>query len=325
MRQIEKDLDKAEQELARLDAVRGQKAGAYGRERLRQAARANERLSSIWTAPPAERLAFRRDWQLKNAIGGATPGFHGTKADGERFIQLSSTEIARYQQLMFANGTKGRRNRIVIILQGMDASGKGSLVKHVFRQGNPMGIHYHGFGAPTEEELSHDFLWRIERELPKPGWISVFDRSQYEDVVMPHVWGTLPPDVWEPRYKRIVDFERGLMADDCAVIKIFLAVSLEKQREHFLGRLDDPAKHWKFDVSDLDARDRWDDYMAAWQEVFERTSTPEAPWHVVPADNRWYSRAVVSELLRTTLKNMNMTWPPLPGNVDVDEVRRRLG
>ncbi|KAA8820077.1 PPK2 family polyphosphate kinase [Bifidobacterium vespertilionis] len=323
-RRIDKALDKAEQALERLDAIHGADSAASADERLGQAAESSELLSSVWATPPSERLKFGDGWRLADAIGGATPGFHGDKADGERFIRISADQIARYQRLLYANGLKGARNRVLIILQGMDASGKGSLVKHVFRQGNPMGIHYHGFGAPSEEERAHDFLWRVERELPRPGWIAVFDRSHYEDVVMPHVWGTLPEEEWRPRYGRIVDFERDLAQDGCAIIKIFLAVSPEEQLRHFLGRLDDPTKHWKFAMSDLDARDRWDDYMAAWQEVFECTSTDFAPWHVVPADNRWYSRAVVSELLRDAIVGMNLAWPGFDADVDLGEVRRRL-
>lgn len=204
----------------------------------------------------------------------------------------------------------------------MDASGKGGIVRHVFSQVDPMGIHYHGFGAPTPEERKHDYLWRIRKELPANGWISIFDRSQYEDIVMPHVYGTVPEEVWHERYDEINAFERDLVGDGCAIIKIFLVSSKDAQRKHFLGRLDDPRKYWKFDPSDLDARDRWDDYMVAWQQVFERTGTSYAPWYLVPADKRWYSRIVVSELLRTTMKNFNMTWPPL--DVDRDEAIRRL-
>lgn len=323
-RRIDKALKKAEDGLEKLDAVHGVDSTASARERLEQAGKASALLSSVWSEPPAQRLAFGPSWQLEDAIGDATPGFRGDKADAERFIRISASEIARYQQLLYANGLKGSRRRVLIVLQGMDASGKGSLVKHVFRQGNPMGIHYHGFAAPTAEERAHDFLWRVERELPNPGWIAVFDRSHYEDVVMPHIYGTLPPEVWQPRYERINAFERELAGDGCAIIKIFLAVSRDEQRRHFLSRLDDPTKHWKFAVSDLDARDRWDEYMRAWQEVFERTSTDVAPWHVVPADNRWYSRAVVSELLRTTIVDMQLGWPGFDADVDVDEARRRL-
>ncbi|MBT1171600.1 polyphosphate kinase 2 family protein [Bifidobacterium sp. SO4] len=293
-------------------------------ERLANAAKSSELLSDVWSLPPAQRLMFHHGMNVNDVDGDSTPGFDGDKFDGERFIDLSSSGIARYQRLMYANGVKGSPRRLLIVLQGMDASGKGGIVRHVFRQGDPMGIHYHGFGKPTAEELEHGFLWRVERELPDPGWIAVFDRSHYEDIVMPHVYGTYPEDVWRGRYDLVNAFERDLAASGCAIIKIFLVVSREEQKRHFLGRLEDPTKYWKFDVSDLDARERWDDYMAAWQEVFEKTSTAAAPWYLVPADNRWYSRAVVSELLRTTLKNMNMTWPPLEADVDPAEARRRL-
>lgn len=292
--------------------------------RLARAAKSSELLSAVWSLPPAQRLMFHQGAQVADIDGSATPGFDGGKADAERFIALSATEIARYQNLLYANGVHGSKRRLLIVLQGMDASGKGGIVKHVFRQGNPMGIHYHGFGSPSKEERAHDFLWRIERELPDPGWIAVFDRSHYEDIVMPHVYGTLPEVTWRARYARINDFEHDLVASGCAIIKIFLVISRDEQKRHFLGRLDDPTKRWKFDMSDLEARDRWDDYMTAWQEIFERTSTPAAPWYLVPADNRWYSRAVVSELLRTSLKNMNMTWPSFKAGVDPDEARRRL-
>lgn len=291
-------------------------------ERMARAARSSDLLSMAWSLPPAQRLVFHPGLHVTDVDSGSTPGFDGGREDGERFIDISSSEIARFQRLLYANGVKGVRRRLLIVLQGMDASGKGGIVRHVFRQGDPMGIHYHGFGKPSEEELQHDYLWRIKRELPQPGWIAVFDRSQYEDIVMPHVYGTYPESVWRARYDEINQFERDLVSDGCAIIKIFLVVGRDEQKRHFLGRLDDPTKFWKFDASDLDARARWDDYMAAWQEVFERTSTPAAPWYLVPADNRWYSRAVVSELLRTTLKNMNLTWPPL--EADAADVRYRL-
>ena len=294
-------------------------------ERLANAAKSSELLSAVWSLPPAQRLMFHHGVHIDDVAGDSTPGFPGGRDDAERFITLSSSEIARYQRLLYANGVKGSRRRLLIVLQGMDASGKGGIVRHGFRQGDPMGIHYHGFGKPTDEETRHGFLWRVERELPKNGWIAVFDRSHYEDIVMPHVYGTYPEAEWRGRYDLVNEFERSLAADGCAILKIFLVVSQEEQKRHFLGRLNDPTKYWKFDMSDLDARERWDDYMGAWQEVFEKTSTQTAPWYLVPADNRWYSRAVVSELLRTTLKNMNMTWPGLDPDVDPDEVRRLLG
>ena len=137
-----------------------------------------------------------------------------------------------------------------------------------------MGIHYHGFGKPAAEELDHDFLWRVKREVPKAGWIAVFDRSHYEDVVMPHVYGTYPEDVWRARYDQINDFERELAASGCAILKIFLVVSQEEQKKHFLGRLDDPTKFWKFDISDLEARDRWDEYMPHGRRCSRKPARP---------------------------------------------------
>ena len=291
-------------------------------ERLALAAKSSELLSSVWTLPPAQRVMFHPGDRLVDIPADGTPGFPAGKAEGQRFIDLSSGEISRFMGLMYANGVRGSHRRLLIILQGMDTSGKGGIVRHVFRQGDPMGIHYHGFGAPSEEELRHDFLWRIKRELPRDGWVAVFDRSHYEDIIMPRVYGTQPESVWRERYDIVNDFERSLVADGCSVIKIFLTINRDFQRGRFLDRLDDPTKRWKFDVSDLDARERWDDYMQAWQEVFERTSTSFAPWYIVPANKRWYSRAVVSELLRTTFTTMNLTWPAL--SCDEDEARARL-
>ena len=292
-------------------------------ERLAREAKSSEMLSAVWSLPPAQLLRFHSHTHLVDIDAGSKPGFDGDQEAGERFIADSSSEIANYQRLMYANGIHGDTHRVLIVLQGMDASGKGGIVRHVFSQVDPMGIHYHGFGKPSEEDLAHDYLWRIRRELPSNGWISIFDRSQYEDIVMPRITGSLPEETWRARYGQINDFEAELAGSGCAIIKIFLVSSRQAQRQHFLRRLDDPTRYWKFDPSDLEARDRWDDYMAAWQEVFERTSTSIAPWYLIPADKRWYSRMVVSELLRTTMKNFNQTWPPL--DADRDEALARLG
>ena len=292
-------------------------------ERLAREAKSSETLSAVWSLPPAQLLRFHSHTHLVDIDAGSKPGFDGDQEAGERFIADSSSEIANYQRLMYANGIHGDTHRVLIVLQGMDASGKGGIVRHVFSQVDPMGIHYHGFGKPSEEDLAHDYLWRIRRELPSNGWISIFDRSQYEDIVMPRITGSLPEETWRARYGQINDFEAELAGSGCAIIKIFLVSSRQAQRQHFLRRLDDPTRYWKFDPSDLEARDRWDDYMAAWQEVFERTSTSIAPGYLIPADKRWYSRMVVSELLRTTMKNFNQTWPPL--DADRDEALARLG
>lgn len=292
------------------------------RQQVHSIVQRSKELSSIWDDDPSDLLRFHQGTRLAEIDTSSTPGFPGKKANGRQFIDLSSDEIMGLQHLLYANGAVGSKRRLLLILQGMDASGKGGIVKHVFSQVNPMGIHYHGFGAPTALELQHDFLWRVRRELPKDGWMAVFDRSHYEDIVMPRIFGTYPESVWRSRYRIVRDFERHLVDDGCTVIKVFLATSKEAQRKRFLKRLDDPTKHWKFAESDLDARERWPEYMDAWQEVFEEASTPDAPWYVVPADKRWYSRAVVSELLRSRLQGMHLQWPK--ATFDLDEARRRL-
>ncbi|KFI56848.1 polyphosphate kinase 2 superfamily protein [Bifidobacterium cuniculi] len=315
-KQIRKTMRKA------ADQAQSADRGGAVKERLALAAKSSELLSAVWSLPPQQQLMFHHGDELVAVDPGGTPGFEGDEAAGEEFIRLSSSEIARYQRIMYANGVHGDRHRVLIVLQGMDASGKGGIVRHVFSQVDPMGIHYHGFGKPTPKELRHGFLWRVKKELPADGWISIFDRSHYEDLVVPQIQGTYPREVVEERFGKVNEFERKLAADGCAILKIFLVSSKEEQKRHFLKRLDDPTRYWKFDPSDLDARDRWDDYMAAWQEVFERTSNSWAPWYLVPADQRWYSRIVVSELLRTTMKNFSLTWPPL--DVDREEALERL-
>ncbi|MFT8703942.1 PPK2 family polyphosphate kinase [Bifidobacterium aquikefiricola] len=291
-------------------------------DQMRLVRKESSQLSSIWDVDPDAALKFHAGLDLGQLDCGSTPGFEGRKADAKEFVSLSSGEISSFQEQLYANGVKGSRRRILIILQGMDTSGKGSMVEHVFRQTSPMGIHYHGFAAPTDEERNHDFLWRIRRELPKDGWISIFDRSQYEDIVMPRIYGTYPRMIWESRYGEINDFEHRLADDGCSIIKIFLSISKDFQKKRFLKRLDDPTKYWKFDPSDLKARSHWDDYMHAWQEVMERTSTDYAPWHVVPANHRWYSRAALSQILRARMQEMNLAWPPADFNVD--EVKQEL-
>ena len=169
---------------AALDSVSSIDNSGTLSERMARAAKSSDLLSMVWSLPPAQRLMFHKGVRVDGIDTTDTPGFEGDREDGERFIDISSSEIARFQKLLYANGVKGVRRRLLIVLQGMDASGKGGIVRHVFRQGDPMGIHYHGFGKPSEEELAHDFLWRIRRELPQNGWIAVFDRSHYEDIVM---------------------------------------------------------------------------------------------------------------------------------------------
>lgn len=277
---------------------------------------------TLWDSDPRPLLRWHGETSVADIAADGTPGFTGNKKQAQRAIEAYGERIADLQDVLYANGIAGGSRRLLLVLQGMDASGKGGIVRHVFHQGNPMGIHYHGFGKPTEEESSHEFLWRIRKELPEPGWISVFDRSHYEDIVVPHVTGSFPETVWRPRYETIREFETQLVNDGCAVIKVFLVSSKQAQLVHFLERLDNPQKYWKFDPSDLQARARWDDYMDAWRETFEHTDADAAPWYLVPADHRWYSRLVVSTLLYHALQDMGLNWPS--ATCDLAEAKRLL-
>jgi polyphosphate kinase 2 (PPK2 family) len=188
---------------------------------------------------------------------------------------------------------------------------------------NPKWMHVKGFSAPTEEELRHHFLWRIRQELPAPGIVGVFARSHYEDVVTVRVRDLAPEDVWRPRFEEINAFERRLGEKGVTLVKVFLHISREYQRERQLRRLERDDKRWKFDPGDLDDRDRWDDYLAAYGEAFERCSPPEAPWFVVPGDHRWYRDWAVARLVLETMRGMGLHWPQRP-ELDVPALRARL-
>jgi PPK2 family polyphosphate:nucleotide phosphotransferase len=211
---------------------------------------------------------------------------------------------------------------VLLVLQGMDTSGKGGTVRHVVGQCDPSGLHVATFGRPTPEELEHDFLWRIRRQLPKPGKIGVFDRSHYEDVLAARVRSTVERRVWGRRYRTINSFEEKLAADGTRVVKCFLHISAEEQRARLLARLDDPTKLWKYRPGDLEDRALWADYMAAYADALERCNTEAAPWHIVPADRKWYRNWAITRLLIEQLEDMALEWPP--ADFDVDEERRRL-
>ncbi len=203
-----------------------------------------------------------------------------------------------------------RRQSLLIVLQAMDAGGKDGTLKHLFRGFNPVGTRVHSFRAPSEEELAHDFLWRVHRHTPAAGEVVVFNRSHYEDVLVVRVHSLVPEAVWRPRYGLINDFEASLTASGTRIVKLFLHISKEEQARRFKKRIEDPAKRWKFRRGDLDERELWDDYMAAYQEAFEQTSTAEAPWYVVPADRKWYRNWAVSQIVLDTLAEMKPEYPP---------------
>ena len=230
--------------------------------------------------------------------------------------------MAGLQERLWAESTAGGRRRVLLVLQGMDTSGKGGVATHAVGVFGPIGVEYTAFKKPTEEELAHDFLWRIRRRLPTPGMIGVFDRSHYEDVLVVRVHDLVPKTEWEARYDTINAFEQELVDGGTTVLKVFLHVSYDMQRERLLRRLARPDKHWKFNIGDIEERARWDDYQAAYDAVLERCNPEVAPWYVVPADHKRYRNWAVAELLRETLLDLDPRYPQ--PDLDVDSLRARL-
>jgi PPK2 family polyphosphate:nucleotide phosphotransferase len=230
--------------------------------------------------------------------------------------------MSALQERLWAESTAGGERRVLLVLQGMDTAGKGGVVTHAVGVFGPIGIEYTAFKKPTEEELAHDFLWRIRKRLPRPGMIGVFDRSHYEDVLVARVHGLVPQQEWEARYDAINAFEQELVDGGTTVLKVFLHVSFDVQRKRLLRRLAKPEKHWKFNPADIDERARWDDYQAAYGVMLERCSTEAAPWYVVPADHKSYRNWAVAELLRETLAELDPRYPQ--PDLDVEALRARL-
>jgi PPK2 family polyphosphate:nucleotide phosphotransferase len=252
----------------------------------------------------------------------ATPGFDGGKAAGKAALADLGARLSDLQERLHAEGVSGGSRSLLLILQGMDTSGKGGVVRHVIGQVDPQGCEIASFKAPTREELAHDFLWRIRRRLPGPGKLGVFDRSHYEDVLVARVHEVVPRSTWSRRYASINRFEAQLAERDLRLVKVFLHLSKEEQRQRLLARLDNPAKHWKYNPHDVDERARWADYQAAYEDALERCNSDAAPWYRVPADRKWYRNWAIASLLVEQLEDMKLTWPT--GDFDVEEQRARL-
>jgi PPK2 family polyphosphate:nucleotide phosphotransferase len=259
---------------------------------------------------------------LRSVDARATPCFDGGKSAAAAAMAAHAERLSTLQEQLYAEGRLGGTRSMLLILQGMDTSGKGGTVRHVVGQVNPAGVRAVAFGPPTAEERKHDFLWRIRQRLPAPGQLGVFDRSHYEDVVTVRVLGLAERRTWMRRYDAINRFEAELAAAGTRVVKCFLHISPQEQRARLLARLDDPTRHWKFDPADLDTRERWDEYLDAYEIALERCATEIAPWHVVPADRKWYRNWAVTELLIEQLEEMALRWPEPP--FDVEAQRRRL-
>ncbi|WP_020658063.1 PPK2 family polyphosphate kinase [Amycolatopsis benzoatilytica] len=244
------------------------------------------------------------------------------KEKGGKKLATAGERLASLQEALYAEGAGGGERSVLLVLQGMDTSGKGGTVGHVLGLVNPMGVQYSGFKKPTAAERRHDFLWRIKRRLPTPGHLGVFDRSHYEDILVPRVLGQLGAAERRQRYTQINAFEKELADNGTTVLKVFLHISPEEQLRRLTARLDRPEKRWKFDPSDIEARRQWPAYQSAYEDVFKRTSTGHAPWFVVPADRKWYRNWAVAELLIETLTELDPQFPE-PG-YDIEEQRIAL-
>ena len=274
-----------------------------------------------WTKDPGQRLRVGPGFDLAGADSTSTPGFKGGKSAGEALLEAGRAELGSLQEQIWAESRFGGRRCVLLVLQAMDTAGKGGIVKHVASAVDPQGVNVYGFKKPTSEELAHDFLWRVRRQLPAPGELGVFDRSHYEDVLIARVRNLAQPAVIEQRYGQINDFERELVDSGTTVVKVMLHISADEQKARLLARLDDPQKHWKFNPGDLDERALWPRYRDAYQVALERTSTADAPWFVVPADHKWYARLAVQHLLLDALRGLHLTWPVAGYDVAAEKAR----
>jgi len=230
---------------------------------------------------------------------------HGEKDDHEPYLDQLTTELKELQNALYAEG----KHRILVVIQAMDTGGKDGTVKSVFSKVDPQGIHVEPFKKPSEDELAHDYLWRVHSKVPSNGKIVVFNRSHYEDILAVRVKNIYPKSVWKHRYQHIVDFEKMLVDEGTTIIKLFLNISKDEQKERLQARLDNPAKHWKFNPDDLKDRARWDEFQEVYQDVICETGTKHAPWHIIPADRKWYRNLVVTRIMVDTLKGLNMKFP----------------
>ncbi|WP_022883125.1 PPK2 family polyphosphate kinase [Gryllotalpicola ginsengisoli] len=279
-------------------------------------------MHKAWKSDPAELLRAGDGFSLAEVDPSATPGFKGDKKVGEQVLAAGAAELSELQERLYARGTSGDVRRVLLVLQGMDTSGKDGIVRHVVGAVDPIGVQLTAFKAPTRWERRHDFLWRVERRLPAPGMLGVFNRSHYEDVLIQRVHGMASPAEIERRYGAINEFEARAADDGVTLVKVMLHISPEEQKARLQERLDRPEKHWKYDPADLDERAHWDAYQEAYRIALERCSTRVAPWFVVPADRKWYARVAVQQLLIDALDGLKLTWPL--ADFDVKAEKKRL-
>lgn len=254
----------------------------------------------------AKRFIVRPGSKFSIASSDAADTLGWADVDAADELQRRNVErISDLQKLFYADN----RRALLIVLQGMDTSGKDGTIRHLLTGVNPMGVHVASFKSPTPEELEHDYLWRVHHECPRRGEIGVFNRSHYENVLIVRVHGVVPPKVWSTYYRQINEFERHLVENGTVILKFMLHISKDEQRRRLQERVDDPKKNWKMSLADLDERKLWADYQAAYQDALRRCSTRFAPWYVIPSDQKWFRNLAVSQIVADTLKGLDLRYP----------------
>ena len=256
-----------------------------------------------WQPPPGKHAAA---FSLAKMDPDAKPWSSGDKAQDKAAVEVLATELDALQDLFYAD----RRYKLLVILQGTDTSGKDGTLRGVFNRMSPLGVHTIGWKAPSEEERAHDYLWRIHQRMPGAGEIMIFNRSHYEDVLVPPVNGWITPEQTAQRFAQINDFERILTENGTVILKFMLHISFEEQRVRLQERIDEPSKHWKFAMGDLDARKQWKPYQKAYAALLNATSTSWAPWTVVPANSKTHRNLMIATLLRDALQKLALRYPP---------------
>lgn len=259
-----------------------------------------------WRIAPAHDRAASARVTLAQLDPGAKPFSQGSKTEDQARVLALAREIDELQNLFYADG----RYKLLVVLQGTDTSGKDGTIRGVFGQTSPLGVHTVGWKAPTEPERAHDYLWRIHQQVPAAGHITVFNRSHYEDVLVPVVNSWITPEQTQQRYRQINDFERLLAETGTVVLKFMLHIGFDEQRERLQERVDDVTKHWKFSLGDLEVRKQWADYQKAYEDLLQATSTEWAPWTVVPADSKTHRNLMIATIVRDTLKALDLRFPP---------------
>jgi len=258
------------------------------------------------------RVSEGQDLDLAGWDPQKTPGWDPEdKAGAKDRSRLLNDRLEELQELLWAQGTE----RVLVVLQAMDAGGKDGTIKHVFDGVNPSGVKVASFKKPSSEELAHDYLWRIHQDVPADGELVIFNRSHYEDVLVVRVEELVAEERWQRRYDHIRNFEQMLADEGTTIVKLFLHISKAEQRERLQDRLDRPEKHWKFDPADLGPRSKWNEYQKAFEDALARTSTESAPWYVIPANRKWYRNLAISEILVQTLEGLNMSFPEAPADI----------